>query len=106
MLALHAYFFHTVGELCLSPVGLSSMTKLAPGRLVGQMMGAWFMGAAIGNLVGPVLVTRFVPRPRRDRGGHPERRAALRRGRGDFRRVRTPLHPVLAANPAMQAGVN
>ena len=54
------YFFHTVGELCLSPVGLSSMTKLAPGRLVGQMMGAWFMGAAIGNLVAG-LVTRFVP---------------------------------------------
>jgi POT family proton-dependent oligopeptide transporter len=54
------YFFHTVGELCLSPVGLSSMTKLAPGRLVGQMMGAWFMGAAIGNLVAG-LVTRFMP---------------------------------------------
>ena len=54
------YFFHTVGELCLSPVGLSSMTKLAPGRLVGQMMGTWFMGAAIGNLVAG-LVTRFLP---------------------------------------------
>jgi POT family proton-dependent oligopeptide transporter len=54
------YFFHTVGELCLSPVGLSSMTKLAPGRLVGQMMGAWFMGAAIGNLVAG-LITRFMP---------------------------------------------
>jgi POT family proton-dependent oligopeptide transporter len=45
------YFFHTVGELCLSPVGLSSVTKLAPARLVGQMMGTWFMGAAIGNLI-------------------------------------------------------
>jgi proton-dependent oligopeptide transporter, POT family len=54
------YFFHTVGELCLSPVGLSSMTKLAPSRLVGQMMGTWFMAAAIGNLVAG-LVTRFVP---------------------------------------------
>ncbi len=54
------YFFHTVGELCLSPVGLSSMTKLAPGRLVGQMMGTWFMAAAIGNLVAG-LVTRFMP---------------------------------------------
>jgi POT family proton-dependent oligopeptide transporter len=54
------YFFHTVGELCLSPVGLSSMTKLAPSRLVGQMMGTWFMGAAIGNLVAG-LVTRFMP---------------------------------------------
>ncbi len=45
------YFFHTVGELALSPVGLSSVTKLAPHRLVGQMMGTWFMGAALGNLV-------------------------------------------------------
>jgi proton-dependent oligopeptide transporter, POT family len=36
------------------------MTKLAPGRLVGQMMGTWFMGAAIGNLVAG-LVTRFLP---------------------------------------------
>ena len=45
------YFLHTVGELCLSPVGLSSITKLAPERLVGQMMGTWFMGAALGNLI-------------------------------------------------------
>ena len=54
------YFFHTVGELALSPVGLSSVTKLAPSRLVGQMMGMWFMGAAIGNLVAG-LVTRYLP---------------------------------------------
>ncbi len=54
------YFFHTVGELALSPVGLSSVTKLAPGRLVGQMMGAWFMGAAIGNLIAG-LAARFMP---------------------------------------------
>jgi len=45
------YFFHTVGELCLSPIGLSATTKLSPPRLVGQMMGTWFMGAALGNLV-------------------------------------------------------
>jgi len=45
------YFFHTVGELCLSPIGLSSITKLSPARYVGQMMGIWFMGAALGNLV-------------------------------------------------------
>ena len=45
------YFLHTIGELCLSPVGLSSMTKLAPERLVGQMMGTWFMGSALGNLI-------------------------------------------------------
>ena len=45
------YFFHTVGELCLSPVGLSSTTKLSPQRLQGQMMGVWFMGTALGNLI-------------------------------------------------------
>jgi POT family proton-dependent oligopeptide transporter len=54
------YFLHTVGELCLSPVGLSSVTKLSPDRLVGQMMGTWFMGAAIGNLVAGLL-TRYMP---------------------------------------------
>jgi POT family proton-dependent oligopeptide transporter len=55
------YFFHTVGELCLSPVGLSNVTKLSPDRLVGQMMGTWFMGAAIGNLIAG-LVTRYMPK--------------------------------------------
>ena len=45
------YFFHTTGELCLSPVGLSSITKLSPQRFVGQMMGIWFMAAALGNLL-------------------------------------------------------
>jgi POT family proton-dependent oligopeptide transporter len=45
------YFIHTIGELCLSPIGLSSITRLSPHRYVGQMMGIWFMGAALGNLV-------------------------------------------------------
>ncbi len=45
------YFFHTTGELCLSPVGLSSITKLSPKRFVGQMMGIWFMATALGNLL-------------------------------------------------------
>jgi proton-dependent oligopeptide transporter, POT family len=45
------YLFHTTGELCLSPIGLSSTTKLAPPRYAGQMMGIWFMGSALGNLV-------------------------------------------------------
>ena len=45
------YFFHTTGELCLSPVGLSSITKLSPKRLVGQMMGIWFMASALGSLL-------------------------------------------------------
>jgi POT family proton-dependent oligopeptide transporter len=46
-----SYFFQTVGELCLSPVGLSSMTKLSPRKYVGQMMGIWFLASALGNLV-------------------------------------------------------
>jgi POT family proton-dependent oligopeptide transporter len=44
------YFLHTVGELCISPIGLSAITKLSPERRVGQMMGIWFVGAALGNL--------------------------------------------------------
>ena len=46
-----SYFFQTIGELALSPVGLSSMTKLAPRKFVGQMMGVWFMASALGNLI-------------------------------------------------------
>ena len=48
---IFSYFLQTIGELSLSPVGLSSMTKLAPRRFVGQMMGVWFMAAALGNLI-------------------------------------------------------
>ena len=44
------YFMHTVGELCISPIGLSAITKLSPARRVGQMMGVWFVAAALGNL--------------------------------------------------------
>jgi len=43
------YFLHTIGELCLSPVGLSIVTKLAPQRIVGAMMGLWFLSIAVGN---------------------------------------------------------
>jgi POT family proton-dependent oligopeptide transporter len=46
-----SYFLQTIGELSLSPVGLSSMTKLAPFKFKGQMMGVWFMAAALGNLI-------------------------------------------------------
>jgi len=46
-----SYFFQSIGELCLSPVGLSSMTKLSPRRYVGQMMGVWFLAISVGNLI-------------------------------------------------------
>ena len=45
------YLLQCLGELCLSPVGLSMVTKLAPGRLVGVMMGVWFFATAMGNYV-------------------------------------------------------
>lgn len=45
------YLLFTTGELCLSPVGLSTITKLAPARYASQMMGVWFIGAALGNLI-------------------------------------------------------
>jgi POT family proton-dependent oligopeptide transporter len=45
------YLFHTFAELCLSPVGLSSMSKLAPARWGGLVMGIWFLGASIGNFL-------------------------------------------------------
>ena len=45
------YLLHTWGELCLSPVGLSSMTKLVPTRFVGQVLGVWFMATALGNVL-------------------------------------------------------
>ncbi|WP_220737949.1 peptide MFS transporter [Shewanella sp. c952] len=50
-----AYFFHTMGELCLSPIGLSMVTKLAPLRIASLMMGAWFLFVAIANKIGGVV---------------------------------------------------
>ncbi len=44
-----AYLFHTMGELCLSPVGLSYLSKLVPGRMIGFMFGMWFLAIAIGQ---------------------------------------------------------
>jgi POT family proton-dependent oligopeptide transporter len=46
------YFLHTIGELVLSPVGLSAMTVLAPTRIGGLMMGVWFLATSVGNFIG------------------------------------------------------
>lgn len=54
------YFFHTVGELCLSPVGLSTVTKIAPVRLVGLMMGCWFLATSVGNFFSGWIASFFV----------------------------------------------
>jgi POT family proton-dependent oligopeptide transporter len=53
------YLMHTFGELCLSPVGLSYTTKLAPKRLVGQMMGMWFLSLSIGNIWAGLIAGEF-----------------------------------------------
>jgi POT family proton-dependent oligopeptide transporter len=45
------YFVHTIGELCLSPIGQSTFTKLAPPRLVAQSLGVWFMTLSLGNMM-------------------------------------------------------
>jgi POT family proton-dependent oligopeptide transporter len=53
------YFLQTLGELCLSPVGLSTVTKVSPGRLVGLMMGVWFLSISIGNFVAGIMGGMF-----------------------------------------------
>jgi POT family proton-dependent oligopeptide transporter len=55
------YLIHTFGELCLSPVGLSSVTKLSPRKLVGQMMGVWFLASSLGSLMAGLLAGEFNP---------------------------------------------
>jgi POT family proton-dependent oligopeptide transporter len=49
------YLFHTTGELCLSPVGLSMVTRLSPARLVGTVMGAWFLATAFSQLMAGII---------------------------------------------------
>ncbi|MFC7377155.1 peptide MFS transporter [Brevundimonas sp. GCM10030266] len=49
------YFFHTIGELCLSPVGLSMITKLSLARVVGMMMGVWFLSSSVAHIVAGII---------------------------------------------------
>jgi len=53
------YFLQTVGELCLSPVGLSTVTKLSPARMVGLMMGVWFLSISIGSYIAGLTTKLF-----------------------------------------------
>jgi POT family proton-dependent oligopeptide transporter len=53
------YLLHTIGELCLSPVGLSAMTRLAPARVSGLMMGAWFLAGSLGNFIGGQVASAY-----------------------------------------------
>lgn len=59
------YFFHTVGELFLSPIGLSMVTKLAPSNMTGELMGAWFLSFAGSNYVAGSILA-----PLTGTGGH------------------------------------
>ena len=55
------YFLHTVGELCLSPVALSAVSRLSPARYVGQMMGVFVLTYSIGNIISGLLAGSFDP---------------------------------------------
>lgn len=57
------YLVHTISELMLSPVGLSSMTTLAPRRIVGAMMGVWFLGASVGNFLAGAMAGMYESMP-------------------------------------------
>ena len=52
---LLAYLLHTLGELCLSPVGLSLVTKLAPRQIIGFVMGFWFLSSSLAHLLGKFI---------------------------------------------------
>ncbi len=57
------YFVQTVAEMCLSPVGLSAMTKLAPARLAGMMMGLWFVSISIGDYLAGTAASLYESMP-------------------------------------------
>ncbi len=56
---IFAYLLHTMGELCLSPVGLSYVNKLSPKRLLGLMFGIWFFASAMGNKLGGTIASNM-----------------------------------------------
>ncbi len=58
MFILLTYFWHTVGELCLSPTGLSYVTKAAPVQFVSLLMGIWFISSFIANLGGGLIAAK------------------------------------------------
>jgi POT family proton-dependent oligopeptide transporter len=53
------YIFNTFGEICLYPIGLSAVSVLSPKKLLGQMMGVWFMSLALGNLSAGIFGGEF-----------------------------------------------
>ncbi len=67
------YVIQSVGELCLSPIGLSMVTKLAPVRLVGLGMGGWFLSTGIGNNLSGIFASEVSGESRHDDGLGAER---------------------------------
>ena len=65
------YLIHTVAELCLSPVGLSSITKLAPARIAGLAMGVWFLSASVGNFFAGRMASFYESMPLEQLVGYP-----------------------------------
>jgi POT family proton-dependent oligopeptide transporter len=61
-----SYWLQTMGELCLSPVGLSAMSKLAPVRIAGLVMGVWFLALAVGNYLAGMASSLYetIPLPK------------------------------------------
>jgi POT family proton-dependent oligopeptide transporter len=57
------YLLHTIGELCLSPIGLSAMTKLAPVRIGSLLMGVWFLSLSVGNYLGGRIASLYETLP-------------------------------------------
>lgn len=53
------YFLHTIGELCLSPIGLSMVSRLAPVKLASLLMGVWLLSSFVANLIGGVIASRL-----------------------------------------------
>jgi POT family proton-dependent oligopeptide transporter len=58
-----SYFLQVMGELCLSPVGLSAMSKLAPARIAGLVMGVWFLASAVGNYLAGMAASVYETMP-------------------------------------------
>ena len=56
---IFTYLLLTMGELALSPVGMSAVTKLAPRRLVGQMLGVWFLSLSLGSILAGLFAGEF-----------------------------------------------
>ncbi|MEW6989462.1 peptide MFS transporter [Colwelliaceae bacterium 6441] len=61
MWLITTYFLHTVGELCLSPIALSAVSKLSPKRFAGQMMGVFVLTYSIGNIISGLLAGNYDP---------------------------------------------